>query len=100
MDHGGGELVGENFMVGQIFDALVKKESKACTMDGRRRLKPSSPNWKPWCVMDSKHNKCAPIVSGNNKDGYGVVHEVQIERFDRIPSTIELARKILKMDDK
>jgi hypothetical protein len=31
-------------------------------MDGRRHLKPSSPNWKSWYVMDSKHSKCDPIV--------------------------------------
>jgi hypothetical protein len=49
-------------MVGQILKKLVEKEGKACTMDGRRHLKPFGPNWKPWCVMDSKHNKCAPIV--------------------------------------
>ncbi len=26
------------------------------------KLKTLWPNWKLWCVMDSKHNKCAPIV--------------------------------------
>jgi hypothetical protein len=25
-------------------------------MDGRRQSKPSSPNWKLWCVINSKHN--------------------------------------------
>ncbi len=64
-------------MVGQILEELVEKKGKACTMNGRKCAKPSRPNWKPGCVMDSKHNKC-------------VVHKVQIERFDRIPSTIEL----------
>jgi hypothetical protein len=49
-------------MVGQILKELVKKEGEACTMDGRRHLKPFGPNWKLWCVMDSKHNKCAPFV--------------------------------------
>jgi hypothetical protein len=62
LDHGGGELVGENFMVGQIFEELAKEESEAYTMDERKHSKPSSPNWKPWCVIDSKHSKCAPII--------------------------------------
>ncbi len=62
LDHEGGELVGKKFMVGQILKELVKKEGEACTMDGRRHLKPFGPNWKLWCVMDSKHNKCAPFV--------------------------------------
>jgi hypothetical protein len=42
-------------------------------------------------LMDSKHSKCVTIVG--NQDGYGVVYKVQIEVFDHIPSTIELARK-------
>jgi hypothetical protein len=41
-----------------------------------------------------------PLLSGDNQGGYGVVHKVWIERFDRIPSTIELAKKTLKMDHK
>jgi U3 small nucleolar RNA-associated protein 14 len=60
--HRGGEIVGENFMMGQIFEELVEEKNKACTMDGKRHSKPSSPNWKLWCVMDSKHNKCALVV--------------------------------------
>jgi Fe-S-cluster containining protein len=79
--------VGENFMVGWIFGKMVKEKGEACTMDGRRWLKPSHPNWKPWCVMDSKHNKCA-------------VHKVRIKRFDHNPSTIELAWKTSKANDK
>jgi hypothetical protein len=62
MDQGGGELVRENFMVGQNFKESVEKEGKTCTMDGRRCLKAFGPNLKPWYIMDSKHNKCAPIV--------------------------------------
>jgi hypothetical protein len=50
------------FMVGQILEKLVKVKYKAYTMDGRRCSKPFSSNWKPWCVMDSKPNKCAFIV--------------------------------------
>jgi hypothetical protein len=49
--------VGENFMVGQIFEELVEEDNEACTMDGIRHSKPFGPNWKLWCVMDSKHNK-------------------------------------------
>ncbi len=62
MDQRGDELVGKKFMVGQIFKELVEKESEVCTIDGRKRSKPSSPNKKLWCVMDFKHNKCVPIV--------------------------------------
>jgi hypothetical protein len=58
LEHKNGELVGENFMVNQILKELVEEKGKAYTMDGRRCSKPSRPNWKPWCVMDSKHNKC------------------------------------------
>ncbi len=61
-NHTGGEIVGENLTVGKILEELVKEKNKDCTMDGRRHSKPSSPNCKLWCVMDSKHNKCAPIV--------------------------------------
>ncbi len=62
LDHGGGKVVREIFMVGQIFEVLIKEKGEACTMNGRRCSKPYSPNWKLWFVMDSKHNKCAPIV--------------------------------------
>jgi len=54
--------VKENFMMGQFLEELVKEKGKGYTMDGRRHLKPFNPNWKPWCVMDSKHSKCVPIV--------------------------------------
>jgi hypothetical protein len=54
--------VGDKFMVSQIFEKLVKEEGKVYTMDGKRHSKPSKPNWKSSCVMDSKHSKCAPIV--------------------------------------
>jgi hypothetical protein len=61
LDHGGGRFMGQNFMVGQILKEFFEKgETK--TMDGRKHLKPSCPNWKPWHLMDSKHDKCAPIV--------------------------------------
>jgi len=62
LDHEGGKLVGKKFMVGQNFEELVLKKDETCTMDGRRRSKLSNPNWKLWCGMDSKHNKCVPIV--------------------------------------
>jgi hypothetical protein len=41
-----------------------------------------------------------PLLNGNNNGGYGVVCKVRIKRFDHIPSTIELAGKTPKMDDK
>ncbi len=41
-----------------------------------------------------------PLLGGDNKGGYGVMHKVQIEIFNCIPSTIELTRKTPKMDDK
>jgi hypothetical protein len=62
MDHKGGKIVGNFFIMGQNFKELVEKEGEICTMDGRRHLKHFGPNWKLWCVMDSKHNKCVPIV--------------------------------------
>jgi hypothetical protein len=40
LDHGGGELVGENFVVDQILKELVKEKGEACTMDGKRLSKP------------------------------------------------------------
>ncbi len=49
-------------MVGQILKELVEKSGKACTIDEKKPSKPFNPNWKPWCGMDSKHNKCVPIV--------------------------------------
>jgi hypothetical protein len=87
LDHKNGELVGENFMVDQILEKLVEEKGEACTMDGRRFSKPSHPNWKPSCVMDSKHIKC-------------VVHKVRMKRFDQIPSMIELVGKTFKVNDK
>jgi hypothetical protein len=41
-----------------------------------------------------------PLLGGDNHGGYGVVHKVQIERFDYIPHKIELAWKTPKTDDK
>jgi hypothetical protein len=62
LDHGGGKLAGENFMVRQIFEEFLEEESEISTMDRKRRSKPSGPNWKSLCVMDFKHNKCIPII--------------------------------------
>jgi len=45
LDYGGGELVRENFMVGQIFEELVKEKGETYTMDGRRHSKLHGPNW-------------------------------------------------------
>jgi hypothetical protein len=41
-----------------------------------------------------------PLLGGDNHGGYGVVHKVRIKKFNHIPSTIELAGKASKMDDK
>jgi hypothetical protein len=32
-----------------------------------------------------------PLLGRDNHGGYGVVHKMRIERFNHIPSTIELA---------
>ncbi len=45
LDHGSGKLMGQNFMVGQIFEEFIKEEGKISTMDARRHSKPSHPNW-------------------------------------------------------
>ncbi len=87
-------------MVGQILKELVKEKGKACTMDGRMRSKPSSPNWKSWCVMIPSTTNVFSWLSGDNQGGYGVVRKVLIERFNYIPSMIELAGKTLKTNDK
>ncbi len=62
LDHEGGGLVGQNFIVRKNFKFKKKKEGKSNTMDGRRHLKPFHPNLKLWCVMDAKHDKCVPII--------------------------------------
>jgi hypothetical protein len=36
LEDGGGRLVGQNFMVGQILDDFFEKESKTSTMDGKK----------------------------------------------------------------
>jgi hypothetical protein len=41
-----------------------------------------------------------PLLGGDNQGGYGVVRKMRIEIFNCIPSTIELAAKTPKMDDK
>ncbi len=41
-----------------------------------------------------------PLLGGDNKGGYGVVHNVWIKRFDCISSTIELVEKTPKTNDK
>ncbi len=44
LDHIGGELLGNKFMVAHIFEELVKEKGEVYTMDGRRHSKPFSPN--------------------------------------------------------
>jgi hypothetical protein len=63
--------------MGQILKKLVEEKGEACTMDGKRQSKPFSPNWKPWCVMDSKHNKCVPIVGWLWCGAQGVNKKIQ-----------------------
>jgi hypothetical protein len=36
LEHGGGKLVGQNFMVGQILDDFFEKECKTSTMDAKK----------------------------------------------------------------
>jgi hypothetical protein len=35
LDHEGGKLVGKEFMVGQIFEKLVKEKDETCTLGCR-----------------------------------------------------------------
>jgi hypothetical protein len=86
--------VGENLMVGQILEKLVDKKGEACTMVGKRCLKPSSPNWKLWCVLDSKHNKCVPIARWLWCDAQGANRKI-----NHIPNMIELVGKTPKTYD-
>jgi hypothetical protein len=41
-----------------------------------------------------------PLLGRDNQGGYGVVHKMRIERFNHIPSTIELAGNTPKTYDK
>ncbi len=41
-----------------------------------------------------------PLLDGNNKSGYGMMHKVWIKKLNRIPSMIELARKTPKTNEK
>jgi hypothetical protein len=38
-------------------------------MDGRRHSKPSSPNWKLWCVMNSSIANVLLLLGGDNQGG-------------------------------
>jgi hypothetical protein len=100
VDHRGGKLVGKNFIVSQIFEELVEEEGEICTMDGKRHLKPSGPNWKLWCVMDSKHNKCVPIVGWKQLWWLWCGVQGVIKRLYHIPNMIELVGKTPKTNDK
>jgi hypothetical protein len=70
-------------MVGQIFKELVEGKGEACTINGKRHLKPSSPNWNLWCIMDSKHSKSAPII-GWRQLGWSLVWCARSELKDSI----------------
>jgi hypothetical protein len=91
--------VGEKIMVSQILDKFIKVENEACIMDGKRHLKPFSPNWKSWCVMDSKHSKCAPIVRWK-KSRWLCCGAQGVNQKICIPNMIELMGKTPKMNDK
>jgi hypothetical protein len=56
------EVCGKKIHGGPNFQRISQKKGEISTMDVRRRSKPSSPNWKPWHLMDSKHKKCVPII--------------------------------------
>ncbi len=59
LDDGGGKLVGENFMVGQIFEELVKEKGFAPWIkEGTWNLLAQIVS----CGMNYKHSKCVPIV--------------------------------------
>jgi len=62
LDHEGGGLVGQNFIMGKKFQIVFEKEGKISTMDGRKHSKPFCLDWKLWHLMDSKHEKCVPII--------------------------------------
>ncbi len=57
--------------------------------------------WTPGVLWIPSTTNVFPLLGGDNQGGYGVVHKVQIKRFDHIPNTIELEGEITpKMDDK
>ncbi len=62
LDHGGGGLVRQNITMGKILNEFFDENGKTSTTDGKKGLKYFHPNWKSWCLMDSKHGKCAPII--------------------------------------
>ncbi len=69
-------------------------------MNGRRCSKPSSSNWKPWCVMDSKHNKYVPIIRWKQLrwlwcGAQGVNQKIQLH-----PKHDWIGRENTKKDDK
>ncbi len=77
-------------MVSQIFKEFFEKEGKISTMDVRRRsnLLPQIGNRSVLWIPNTTN--VFPLLGGYNQGGYSVVCKVQIEKFNRIPSTIEL----------
>jgi len=99
LDHKSGELVGENFMVDQFLEKLVKTKARLAPWmeEGVRNfLAQIGSHGVLWIVSTSN---VSLLSNGDNQGGYGVVQKVQIKRFDYIPNTIKLTRKTLKTDD-
>jgi hypothetical protein len=100
LDHRGGKLVGENFMVGQTLKKLVEKNAKFApwmeegTWNLLAQIGSRGVLWIP------NTTNVLPLLNGDNQRGYGVVCKVQIEIFDCILNMIELAGKTSKIDDK
>jgi hypothetical protein len=75
------------------FKEFFKKEGEISTMDIRRCLKPSSQIGNHGVLWIPNTRNVFPLLGGNNQGGYNVVPKVQIKKFNRIPSTIELVGK-------
>ncbi len=64
LDHGGGELVGENFMVGQIFEEFFEEEARqAPWMEGVQNLLAQIGSCVLWIPSTTN---VPPLSSGNN----------------------------------
>ncbi len=99
LDHKSGELVGENFMVGQFIEELVKTKARPAPWmeEGARNfLAQIGSHGVLWIVSTSN---VFLLSNGDNQGDYGVVQKVRIERFNYIPNTIKLTRKTLKTND-
>jgi hypothetical protein len=101
LDYGGGKLVEHNFMVGQrISKNFLKKKAKLTPWMSKKALKTFAQIGSHGILWIPSTTNVLPLLGGNNQGGYGVVRKVQTKRFDYISSTIALAGKTPKMDDK